>query len=219
VEISNANNGTNTTLFAYFYPAYSSNGSTFDGALTGSRVVDQVQVEVGSVPSSPIITTGSTVTRAAETLQIESSAHGITTGPISGHYRGISQVAGGGSNYGVLSIGNGTNVTEIYQVLGGTNAYLQDYYAGGGHDDAIATTFAYGDVVNIAFRAGTAPELAVAGTASGSPSTGGTRADLSAFPIRINSSYAGATGNSFVQLVRVWEQDDIGSSGIAEATS
>lgn len=53
------------------FPAHNNTSGSGSSANTGSHVVGGVQVETGSVASSYIPTSGSTVTRAAETLTIE----------------------------------------------------------------------------------------------------------------------------------------------------
>jgi len=73
-SVTVSNNGTNnTSVLGYISPAVNTNGSGTWVATTGSFVAYGAQVEAGSTPSSYIPTSGSTVTRAADTLTIPSA--------------------------------------------------------------------------------------------------------------------------------------------------
>lgn len=63
--------GSSTSVALQLFPAHNNTSGFGSSASTGSHVVGGIQVETGSVASSYIPTSGSTVTRAAETLTIE----------------------------------------------------------------------------------------------------------------------------------------------------
>lgn len=82
-----------------FYPAVSTNGSTSDLSATGSSVVYGLDLVAGSAPSSHIPTSGSTATRAAEsiTFSLDAGTYDVRVVTDDGTTDLTSVVHGGGA--------------------------------------------------------------------------------------------------------------------------
>jgi hypothetical protein len=218
--IANANN---TDARIYLYPAASANGTTIDWTQTGSLVFDQAEIKVGSVASSPIITTGSTIARAAETLSIAGADTPANTTAMSISMKGLMTYADTNANpawyFYDWSPSTNDRAQMLFYTTGGTGGVYQiqreggnalSQLTGGGSD--------YAPGVNVPFRlaarhTNSVCNFALQGVLETEKSVSGL-SDLSAVDFDI-----GTVGfDGFITEMRLWGAD-IGDSGIEEVTS
>lgn len=134
--ISIKNNGTgNTLLTAYFQPAKSIDFATTSPTATGSAVFDQLDIRLNqSFMDSPIITEGTTLTRAATT---ETSVP-MQTGSVAG---AVELISGPATN----------SATHPFEVFTSTGDSMHGENSGGYGIAGWPITGAIGDWVDIAF--------------------------------------------------------------------
>ena len=170
------------------------------------------QLEAGSTPSSYIPTSGSTFTRAADTLTIPSANLPWPTeaplavsikmeGTMTGQSRTFAKWTLDANNEILLQ--SGASDFTFTQEAGG----VVDTVTGGSYTSGINVPFSSGSRHGSTFLNG-----AVDGTALTANTTPTALPDLSATNIQIGSDFMGT-----IKLFRVWA-DDIADAGIAEET-
>lgn len=198
------------------------------GSIGDGIYVAHAQCEAADLPSSPVITNGSTVTRTADTngliIPYESlDLGGVMPDAVSIQVEGYMTYADIDEVFTLRPYlwGSGADLFEVYvstsatrtgqalarQLDGGTNDFVatgQTYYSPGvdvPFNIAVAHTTSR---INAAFE-GTA--LAENDTPTGLP-------DLSTSDL-----YFAPTGSFYITKVRIWLGDDIGDAGLEEATA
>ena len=180
------------------------------------------QFEAGSVPTSYIPTTGSTVTRAAETLSIAGADTPANTIAMSISMKGLMTYADEGAaaqetflrwyadanNFITLDLDTDSTAT------GEVNANQ----SAAGTLDTVVAGAEYSPGVNVAFNIASrhtsgAINVAKDGTAATADTTPTALADLSSTALAPGYDF-----NGFISELRIWGTD-IGDSGIAEVTS
>jgi hypothetical protein len=113
-NVTVADNGSNTTLIAYYYPTISVNGTSGNVGTGSARTVWGFQLEAGSYATSYIPTTTASVTRNADSCYKTSATAliGQTEGTIYGEFSNTAKLAGG--RYFSLSDGTGANRIDVY---------------------------------------------------------------------------------------------------------
>ncbi len=223
------NNSTgNTTLRAEVYPAVNTDGSaTWDTSTTGSHVFDQVDVVLNaSIPSSPIVTAGSTVTRSADTLKGKAAALPYSSTAMSialigrmtyadlGQESNPEIAAWNASSTNFIRINNDTIGSRSGQAL------IQQREDSSGQDESVSSDIAeYAPGVNISLAiASRNTSGAVQGASKGVSFTADTTPtalpDLSSADVEL----FGKGGAGQIDTLRLWGSD-IGTAGIEEATA
>lgn len=140
------------------------NGTTdsYFGGLSTGMYVTAAQCEACQVPTSPIITVGSTVTRAADDLRDASGISGFfpggasTGGPSSWVIQAASKAAGSGIEARVLYCANSgfghTRQVLLSQTGAGVRARADNYNAANDVNSTVANTVAFGSPVRIGVR-------------------------------------------------------------------
>lgn len=195
-------------------PVFSNDGAGF--------YCDIAQVEAGSVPSYPIITTGSTVTRAAETLTIAGADTPANTTAMSISMKGLMTYADNGAaaqetflrwyadanNYITLDLDTDSTATGEVNANQSTAGTLDTVVAGAEYSPGVNVAF------NIASRhTSGAVNVAKDGTAATADTTPTALADLSSTALQLGYDF-----NGFISEFRMWGAD-IGDSGIEEVTA
>lgn len=204
------------------YAAADDNDRVVPNGGTSTFSIGHFQFETGSVPTSRIPTTGSTVTRAAETLSVAGADTPANTTAISISMKGLVTYTDNNSAsektflrwYGdasnrflwYLYTNGGTGGPYTIQVAAGTS----DIVLGGGSSIAAGVNSPF----NIAARhTSGALNVAINGTAATANTTPTALADLSSTTLQVGQNFGG-----FISEFRMWGTD-IGDSGIAEVTS
>ena len=193
--------------------AESDGGVTVSLDGTSSVLIYGAQFEAGSTPSSYIPTSGSTVTRAADTLTIPSAnLPWPTEAPLAVSIQMEGTMTGSSSTFaswtedvsnGILMQSGASDFTFTQEAAG-----TVDTVTGGSYTSGINVTF------NIASRHGsTFINGAVDGTALTANTTPTALPDLSSTDMQIGSTFMGT-----IKLFRVWAED-LTDEGIAEASS
>lgn len=212
------NNGTgNTTLTKYVLPAVNTDGSaTWAGSTQGSRAFDQVDVILNqSVPSSPIITNGSAVTRPADTLTAKAAALPYSSVAISMAVQGRYDFASFNAGF-VDWFQDGSNRALLQRLDTGLIRFFAE--GAGTASTPIAGTVAagVGARANTAGRwaGGSATQAALNGTAG--------TADASSVPgipdLSNDDASVSTAVNGQIDTIRLWGRD-IETDGIEEATA
>jgi hypothetical protein len=181
------------------------------------------QLEANSVATSYIPTTGSTVTRAAETLSIAGADTPANTTAMSISMKGLMTYADNDVQNEVLYVNwtsdaNNFITHKLRTVSARTgNPYFDQETAGTSATVQAATDY-YSPGVNIAFNYAAAHtsgrvNAALDGTALTANETPTALADLSSAAM-----FLGLTFNGFISEFRMWGTD-IGDSGLEEVTS
>jgi hypothetical protein len=195
---------------AAVYVVNSSGLNSFAADGTSSVLIYGAQLEAGSTPSSYIPTSGSTVTRSADSTTISAGNMPAYTNALSFQMEGL--MTGESSTFAnwTLDANNGIQITSGASDFTFTQeaAGVVDSVTGGSYTSGVNTPF------NIASRHGsTFVNGAVDGTALTADTTPTALPDLSATTFDLAPTF-----NGFVKLFRVWA-DDIGDTGIAEAST
>jgi len=181
-----------------------------DGSSTGTAFFYGAQFEVGSTPSSYIPTSGSTVTRAAETLEVAAANMPAYTDAVSIQMDGTTTGASSTFADWTLDASNGILMQS------GASDFTFTQEAGGVVDTVTGGSYTSGVNVdfNIASRHGsTFINGAVDGVALTANTTPTALPDLSATIFKVAPTFNGNVGK-----VRVWS-DDLGDTGIAEGST
>lgn len=204
----------------FICPSDGTTSITRDG--TNSLLMYGRQLETGPIATSYIPTSGSTVTRAAETLSVAGADTPANTTAISISMKGLVTYTDNNSAsektflrwYGdasnrflwYLYTNGGTGGPYTIQVAAGTS----DIVLGGGSSIAAGVNSPF----NIAARhTSGALNVAINGTAATANTTPTALADLSSTTLQVGQNFGG-----FISEFRMWGTD-IGDSGIAEVTS
>jgi hypothetical protein len=134
----------NTTNRDYFELRTNGNGSGTGGLSTATLQIYGAQFEIGSFPTSYIPTTGATVTRAADTLNLPiGSWFNYTKGTAFAKY--IDPVTAAPANRGLWAFSNGTTSYRIEQfIVNASNNIANRIY--NGSTEFAATTSTQGNV-------------------------------------------------------------------------
>jgi len=187
---------------------------------TSSILIYGAQFETGSTPSSYIPTSGSTVTRAADTLTIPSANLPWNPLAVSIQMEGTMTYAEDGGNFTVeftnweADLNN--NLSQTISTKFSTGDFRTRQEVAGVANNAQGLPYSPGINVpfNIASRHGsTFINGAVDGTALTADLTPTALPDLSATDMQIGSTFMGT-----IKLFRVWA-DDLTDEGIEEASS
>lgn len=213
----------NATTSATFYAWIAAGGDGTLNCVSGDAFYCyHMQMEVGSVPSSPIITTGSTVTRAAETLSIAGADTPANTTAMSVSMKGLMTYADNGAaaqetflrwyadanNYITLDLDTDSTATGEVNANQSTAGTLDTVVAGAEYSPGVNVAF------NIASRhTSGAVNVAKDGTAATADTTPTALADLSSTTLQMGQAF-----NGYISEFRMWGAD-IGDTGIAEVTS
>ena len=171
------------------------------------------QLEQGSTPSSYIPTSGSTATRAAETLTIDNPPWPSGSPGSRGLAVAMDGLATGQNSTFVnwtLDVNNGIQITS------GASDFTFTQEAGGVVDSVTGGSYSSG--INVPFSIASRHgdnfiDGAVDGTALTANLTPTILPDLSSTPILISSTF-----NGFIDTLRIWDVD-LTDAGIAEASS
>jgi hypothetical protein len=215
--------GTGTSLLNYIVAALADNDTAYAGAGDVAIKIHRAQLEAGSTPSSYIPTTGSTATRAAETLTAPSSV--LPWGSA------VSIAMEGGITYADNSLaaeakffdwyaGASEYITANLATLTGRTGQVQfdqrDTVSGRDVVESGLTTYSPGILVpySIASRHGsTFVNGSVDGTALTADETPTALPDLSSIDLSVAPTYMGT-----LRSVRIWAQD-IGDAGTEAASA
>jgi hypothetical protein len=213
---------TSSENYLYLAPsasaAYGQSSSTSDYADLAFH-----QVEAGSTPSSYIPTSGSTVTRAADTLTIPSANLPWNPLAVSIQMAGTMTYADTGNATELFFLKWDESVNDRIQLYldtatGGTGQVLFKQKKDANNDIVRSLLDTYSPGINVPFNissrhGSTFINGAVDGTALTANTTPTALPDLSSTDMQIGSTF-----NGTIKLFRVWA-DDLTDEGIAEASS
>lgn len=191
--------------------------------LTVSGAVNSAQLEVGSVPTSFITTTGAAATRAADTLSVSAAKHDHDgSSPIAMVVDGrVTYADLGATVWQYQSDGGATRIfrnllTSVGGYAGGVQLAVFNGGAGTSNESPVGS---YAPGAGVAFNfGGRVNATNVQGSVDGSSVTAGASPgipDLSAGSIDLTNAL---NAPLFLGKLRVWH-DDIGQPGLVEATS
>ena len=207
--------------FNGFVTSASSDGDK--GRETGNDVyVWENQVELASKPSSPIPTSGSTVTRAADSMIIPAAKLPYDATNMSIAMEGTRTFADINGDNGRLFMWRKDNSNEIFAMWSTfgkrTGAVYWSQEESGVRDIVVGPDTSYSPGINVPFNiasrhGSTFLNGAVDGTALTADTTPTALPDLSTTDLQLGYDYMGT-----ISLFRIWA-DDLGDSGISEASS
>ncbi len=198
------------------------NDVTVDLDGTSSIIIDQVQFELGSTASSPIITTGSTVTRAAETLSIAGADTPFNTTGFTIYEKGFITYADNdnaveASFARIYKDANDSYVWRFSTQGSDTGRFVIRVEEGNVFDTAISPS-QLSPGVNVPFSAAVRytssdVQMALGGTAGTADTTIPAIADMSAIAFTPLYNF-----NGYISELRYWGTD-LAESGIEEVTT
>jgi hypothetical protein len=223
VWFTNVNVTSGTTSYIRYYAGGTSDLAAFSGTLTNSITIDHQEINDGkSLPSSPIITTGSTVTRAAETLSIAGADTPFGALEYSFSTKMLVSRTNNPAMFDMDPDGNPAYWHRLYLHESPTNVYVRSY-AGSGKDYSPAVQGGHvAEGINIPasiamrMKANHETQLAlggVSGTAVVTASIGSVAGQVLNIP-----GVVVPDGGMFLTEFRAWSVD-IGEAGIEEVTT
>lgn len=163
--------------------------------VTGS--ITDVQVETGTVATSPIITYGSTVTRAADNISLPTSAFPYNQPEGTVFVVAQQKTTTNGSNrYVELSAGSSARVVDAFPIISGGNKVQ---YYNGTTSPGSSNTFAEGVAVSVAVAYKTGDYAGVLN--GGTPFTATSAVVNTATAIYIGKNSSGAQLNGYIQKI------------------
>ena len=193
---------------------------SFAGNGTSGILIYGAQVEAGSTPSSYIPTSGSTVTRAAETLTVPAANLPYSSTNMSIQIDGKMTYAGDGSSDRFVQWGTqgGEEIRLVLEYGGAQTGSPTFIQRAGGVIDILSDLNAYSPNTNVPFNiasrhGSTFINGAVDGTALTADTTPVALPDLSTTDLNLGYDFMGT-----IAQFRMWDED-LGDTGIAEAST
>ena len=196
--------------------------------LTVSGTVTNAQAELGSTPSSYIPTSGSTATRAAETLTVPAANLPYSSTNMSIQMDGKMTYADNAKSFTLLDseilpiswYADSNNTISMAIATNGANTGIPIFYqkASSVADEVLGSSTYYSPNINVPFNfasrhGSTFINAALAGTALTANTTPTALPDLSSTDLNLGSTFMGT-----IAQFRMWDED-LTDSGIAEAST